>query len=148
MIGRPGAGRSLRLAVLALAAALVLCGCNGDGESRDGGGVKDLGPKPDKPLCKRPPNIQSCTGPGTGACPTKALCLGCECAGLTPLYACNGFTHDCRWFCTGCYPADYTLCDKNAPKNILGICGYCSEDSGTPKNCNKAYPDMGPDKGK
>jgi len=134
------------LLAVALAVGLALAACNNDGDND--GGNKDYGPTPDQPLCKRPPNIQSCTAPGLGACPTKVLCLGCECSGPNSVYACNGFTHDCRWFCTGCYPADYTLCDKNAPKSILGICGYCFDDGGPPGKCNVAFPDMGADSGK
>ena len=131
-----------------LVIGLALLSCENDDVDHDSGGQMDYGPTPDQPLCKRPPNIQSCTSPGLGACPTTALCLGCECSGPNSVYACNGFTHDCRWFCTGCYPADYTLCDKNASKAILGICGYCYADSGPPGKCNVAYPDMGPDAAK
>ena len=131
-----------------LVAGLVFSACNNDDTDHDGGGKKDYGPTPDQPLCKRPPNIQSCTAPGLAACPNTVLCLGCECSGPNSVYACDRFTWDCRWFCTGCYPADYTLCDKNASKAVLGICKYCFDDSGPPGRCNKAYPDMGADMGK
>ena len=134
--------------------ALVFVSCNNEDGDHDGGGKQDYGPAPDQPACKRPPNIQSCTAPGLEVCPTTVLCLGCQCSGPNSVYACNGFTWDCRWFCTGCYPADYTLCDKNASKAILGICGYCNNDSGPPGKCNVAfreagvYPDVGqPDVG-
>lgn len=155
MIGRWRRGGSTTIwrgACLALGLMLT-AGCADDDGDVDSGPVPDdlnfNEVKPDAIVCKRPPSIQSCTGPGTGACPTKALCLGCTCSGLTPVYACDGFTHDCRWFCTGCYPADYTICDKNAPKDILGICGYCFADSGPPGKCNVAFADAGakPDAG-
>ena len=122
---------------------LLLCGCSDDDQDFDSGVTRDLGSWPEKQVCKRPPSISHCTGPGTGVCPTRTLCMGCNCSGMAPVFACDSFNGDCRWFCTGCYPNDYTLCDQNAPKSILGVCGYCISDSGPPGKCNKVYIDHG-----
>lgn len=118
---------------LALAAGMALalfCCNNGDGEP-DMGAPKDKGPD----SCWRPATITSCLMP-PNSCTDKVLCLNCTCTGALKVFACDGFTQDCRWFCTGCYPLSYTLCTKEAPKNILGLCGYCSSDAGKGK-CDK-----------
>ena len=122
-------------ALLALIAAVALSvsGCSKDDGNKDGGngttseaGVKDGANQDGQPECRRPP-LSLCEPPGTrNICPDHWFCPGCNCSGPFKVAACSLFTQDCRWFCTGCYPAEYVGCnDPTADPAILGRCGYC-----------------------
>ncbi len=135
-------------ALLALIAALALTvmGCSKDGGDRDGGttqetGVKDGANEDGQPECRRPP-LSLCEPPGSRPiCPDHWFCPGCNCSGPFKVAACSLFTQDCRWFCTGCYPAEYVGCnDPTADPAILGRCGYCfHNDAGVEvrPDCNR-----------
>lgn len=90
----------------------------------------DFGPTGDAYECKRPPTINSCIFPPKSICPTKVLCLGCTCSGASAVFACDGWTKDCRDFCDGCYPQSYTACSNKAPKVIQGLCAECAKKGG------------------
>lgn len=133
---------------VALLGLIALFGACSDGGTTKDGGARDTrsiewGPSGDALVCHRPPTIASCIFPPGSSCTDKVLCLGCNCSGMFSVYACNGLTKDCRWFCTGCYPADYTICDKKAPKAILGLCSYCYSDAGPADKCDKVKRDAG-----
>ncbi len=126
-----------RMVALCLSAALSLAGCNKDSDKSDAGVPKDAKVEG----CWRPATITSCILP-PNSCTDKVLCLNCTCTGARRVFACNGLTQDCRYFCTGCYPMNYTLCTPDAPKSILGLCGYCYFDAGRGK-CDKLKKDAG-----
>ena len=125
-------------ALVLAAACHVLAGCPND----DDPPKPDKGPEIDSTECKRPP-LSECEPPPFGnSCPKLWFCPGCTCSGTMKIAACNPINGDCRWFCTGCYPQEYYICDQTAPPNVLGLCGYCFGDAG-PERCDKLSYDIG-----
>lgn len=141
--------------VVAVVLALVLPfallgGCKDDETSppkQDSGGP-DQTIYEDGTVCKRPP-LSLCTPPPYGsACKTTYFCPGCTCTGPTRVAACNPINNDCRYFCTGCYPEEYVICDQETAKNFpqvaarCGFCFYVNVDAGAGYNpeCNIIGP--------
>lgn len=110
--------------------------CGGN-PNTDGGAQPKDGTIGDLPACRRPPGISDCDAPPNKASTKYYYCWGCNCSGPTPVAACNGVNGDCRYFADGCYPKSYTLCDQNAPDNILGLCGYCFLREAGPGHCDR-----------
>lgn len=123
-------------------------GCKDDESStpRDGG-VDQPAVKPDGPVCKRPP-LSECIPPPHGACTKYWRCPGCICSGPNKIAACDPVTKDCRYFCDGCYPAEYRLCDPETVSKYPqhgARCGYCFLSDAGPGRCNIIGPfDGGP----
>lgn len=118
----------------ALLLVLSLLGCKSSDPP-----LRDAGPKIDSTVCQRPP-LSLCEMPPFGtACPDRIMCPGCNCAGTAPAPACHPITQDCRYFCTGCYPKEYVLCDADTAQNnpnLAGRCGYCFLNDAGPAKCN------------
>ncbi len=137
--------------VLSLAVPIALIGGCKDNTSppnQDGGNNPDQTTYEDGPVCKRPP-LSLCTAPPYGtACRTTWFCPGCTCSGPTRVAACNPLNNDCRYFCTGCYPDEYVICDQETAQKfpqIAARCGFCffvNVDAGTGYNpeCNIIGP--------
>lgn len=120
---------------LLFVSALLLVGCKSSDPP-----LRDAGPRVDQTICKRPTFALCETPPFGSSCPDRYFCPGCNCAGQAPAPACNPITQDCRYFCDGCYPEEYVLCDANTAQtmpSIAGRCGYCFIDGdGDPSKCN------------
>jgi hypothetical protein len=127
-------------------AGLGSLSCPGEDPVKDTGGTVGEGGNLDKYVCKQPPNIaEGCVLPPSGYSQDKVHCLGCNCAGPSPVAACNGTNGDCRYFNDGCIPKSYSRCDGSATQFILGLCGYCffREAGGVPAECNHILFDAG-----
>jgi len=139
------------IAIAGLALVLGGAGCTDDDDPPRDTGVVDKGKDEGGPICLRPPLSQCFPPPYGSICPDLWYCPGCTCTGATKVAACQPITGDCRWFCTGCYPENYVLCDENAPASVLGMCGYCFGDDAGPGKCDKlsdggaGSPDAGTD---
>ncbi|MCK5797815.1 MAG: hypothetical protein KAI47_11555 [Deltaproteobacteria bacterium] len=134
-------------ALTLLGAAFLLGACNNSSSPQSDGKIShDKGTtREDEGACPRPP-LALCEPPPYGsACPTLWYCPGCLCAGPNKVAACNPVNQDCRYFCTGCYPEEYVLCDQKTATlypQVAHRCGYCfmSKDAGVPERCNVIGP--------